>query len=173
MLVKETDRWMGPSYFRQESQLPTGKITAYTDGKSGWIATPRGAGPLAGAQLKQVQGDLFRLYFRLLNSDRIPGRSVNAIDEHTLEISDDQGQAVKVIFNERTGLPEKVQYEVVQAAGAPITVEDDFSDFRDYAGLKIPFHIEILQGGQKFAAVTVTDVKMNSGFKLEELEKRP
>ena len=70
MKVKQTDRWIAPTYFRQDSELPMGKIASYSDGKSGWISTPQGAGPLAGAQLKQVQGDLVRNYFRLMSADR-------------------------------------------------------------------------------------------------------
>ena len=63
-LVARTDRWIGPGYLRQDSSSPVGKISVYTDGSSGWIATPQGTGPLDAAQLKrQLQGDLFRLGF--------------------------------------------------------------------------------------------------------------
>ena len=87
MRVEQVDQWIAPDHFRQDSKLPIGRISAYSDGQAGWIATPQGGGPLAGAQLKQVQGDLFRLYFRLLLSDRLPDRQVNYIGENTIEIS--------------------------------------------------------------------------------------
>lgn len=173
ILVKETDRWIGPSFFRQDSIVPAGRISAYTDGRAGWIAAPQGSGPLAGAQLKQVQGDLFRLYFRLLLSDRIPGRTITAVDNHTLEIANSEGEAARVTFDPNTGLPQTVVYEAVHVTGPPVTVEDHYSDYRDYAGMKLPFKITILQAGQKFADITVTDVRVNSGLKLEDLEKRP
>ena len=80
MKVTQTNRWIAPTFFRQDSLLPSGNIAAYSDGRIGWIATPQGQGMLAGAQLKQVKGDLFRLYFRLMLSDRIEGRTVNAAD---------------------------------------------------------------------------------------------
>lgn len=172
MLVKETDRWIGPSHFRQDSAVPAGNIAAYTDGKSGWISTPQGAGPLAGAQLQQVESDLFRLYFRLLLSDRIPGRAVAALDDRTVEITGD-GQEATVIFDPETGLPQKVVYESVHAAGSSLNVTDEFSDFRDVDGIRMPFHTKIMQGEQPFAVITVTDTKINSGLKLEDLERRP
>ena len=169
ILVKETDRWIAPTYFRQDSVVPAGKIAAYTDGKGGWIATPQGSGPLAGAQLKQVQGDLFRLYFRLLLSDRLPGRTVSAVDDQTAEISDADGQVSTVTFDAKTGLPQKVAYESVHVAGEPVTVTDQYSDYRDVGGVMIPFKITIMQGDQKFADVTVTEAKINSGLKLEDV----
>ena len=43
-LVTETEKWIAPSHFRQESQFPQGRIVAYTDGKGGWISTPQGQG---------------------------------------------------------------------------------------------------------------------------------
>ncbi len=103
MLVKETDRWIAPNYFRQDTVFPTGKLSAYTDGRIGWVATPQGSGPLAGTQLKQVQGDLFRLYFRLLLSDRIAGRTVNALDDNTVEISDTAGATARLELMPKRG----------------------------------------------------------------------
>jgi len=172
ILVNKTDRWLAPSYLRQDSVGPAGKIAAYFDGKAGWISTPRSWGALAGAQVKQVKSDLFRLYFRLLLSDRIAGRTVNAVDDRTLEISDTDGQMVKMSFDAGTGLPERVVYEAVNA-GPPVTVEEAYGDFREVAGLKIPFKVSITQGGQKFADVTVKEAKINSGLKQDDLAKRP
>jgi hypothetical protein len=52
-------------------------------------------------------------------------------------------------------------------------VEEDYSDFRDVNGVKIPFRVDILQGGKKFAVVTVTDYKTSTGLKPTDLSKRP
>lgn len=173
ILVKETDRWIAPTYFRQDSVVPAGKIAAYYDGKTGWISAPQGWGVLQGAQLKQVQSDLFRMYFRLLLSNRIPGRTVNALDERTLEISDADGETARVVFNETTNLPEHVMYEGVHVTGPPVTVDDAYSDFRMVSGVMIPFQVSITQGGQKFADVKVNDARINTGLKVQDLEKRP
>jgi hypothetical protein len=170
--VKEVDRWMSPNYFRQETNVPAGRLAAFYDGKTGHISTPQGAGLLAGPQLKQVQGDLFRVPFRMLLSDRDPGRVVNAIDDNTVEISDSNtGDIVQVAFDPQTGLVSHVRYQTITVSGPPIPVEETWSDFRDIAGVKIPHKITILQGGQKFADVMVTEYTINSGLKLPDLEK--
>ena len=52
-------------------------------------------------------------------------------------------------------------------------MEDEYGDFRDVGGVKIPFKVSITQGGQKFADVTVMEARINSGLKLDDLVKRP
>jgi len=173
MKVVQTDRWIAPTTFRQDSVLPNGKISAYSDGRGGWISTPQGFGALGGSQLKQVQGDLFRLYFRLMLSDQFPERTVNALESNTVEISDPAGQIATVEFDAGTGLPQRVRYDLSQATGAPVMVMEEYHDFHDIAGVKIPHQITITRGGQKFADVTVTEYKVNSGLQVTELMKRP
>jgi len=137
MKVQQTDRWLAPNHFRQDSRFPAGAISAYSDGASGWIVTPQGAGPLTGAQLQQVRGDLFRLYFQLLLSDRISGRTVSYAGENIIQISGNQGESARIVVDESTGLPQKVVYESVHVAGPPMTVEDRYVRFADVAGIKV------------------------------------
>jgi hypothetical protein len=172
--VQETDRWIFPTSFRQDLVLPTGRINAYSDGKGGWIATRQGWGALAGVQQKQLQGDLFRLYFRVLISDQLEGRTVNKVDQDLVEITDTTGQIVRIEFDPATGLPKRSTYDVpLQGGGAPVFTEDVYSDFREVGGIKFPFKTAISQGGRKFADVVVTDLKINSGLRQLELAMRP
>jgi zinc protease len=173
MKVTQTSRWIAPTFFRQDTLLPSGRVTAYSDGRIGWIATLQGQGMLAGAQLKQVKGDLFRVYFRLMLSDRIEGRTVNGTDSATVEITDATGELVRIEFDDTTGLPRRLSYLTAQAAGASILAEDILEDFREIEGVKVPHKITISHGGKKFADVTVTDYKLNSGLKQEDLNKKP
>lgn len=39
--IKQTDWWMAPGVFRQRQVLPIGEVTAFYDGKIGWLG--RGA----------------------------------------------------------------------------------------------------------------------------------
>jgi hypothetical protein len=171
--IVQTDRWVSPTTFRQDSILPAGRVSAYTDGKIGWIATPQGWGALAGVQSKQVLGDLFRVYYRLLLSDKLEGRTVNAIDENTIQVSDTTGQVSSVEFDAKTGLIHRISYDTMQAAGPPIYSEDIYDDYRDVGGVKIPFKITINQGGRRFSDVVVTEYKINTGLKSVDLAKRP
>jgi zinc protease len=172
MLLTETDRWMAPSHFRQDSVMPSGRISAYIDGESGWIATPQGPGALAGTQLKQVQGDQFRAFFPMLLSDRTVGRAVKAVDDVTVEISDKSGQVVRLVTNPETGLPQSALYDTVTATGE-VSVTETYSDYRDVGGLKLPFHLSITAGGRGYAEVTVKSFRANTGLQVKDLEKQP
>jgi zinc protease len=171
--IKETDRWIAPTLYRQEMELPIGSVFAYTDGKVGWISAPQGWGALVGAQRKQVEGDLFRAYIRLLLSDRIEGRTVNSVDQDLLEITDTAGQVARMEMDSATGLPRSISYDVVQAKGAPVASMDTLSDFREVGGIKLPFKRVVNQAGRKFADVTVTEFKINTGLKVTDLSRRP
>jgi zinc protease len=171
--VAETDLWLAPDTLRQEQTVSGRKAVSYLSGRSGWMAAPEGSGALAGAQLKQIQANLFRLYFRLLLSDRIAGRTVNAVDDGTIEIGDAAGQTARLVVDPESGMPREIGYNLEPASGAPIEERYSWSDFRETAGVKIPYRMAVSRNAQKVADVTVTDCKINSGLKLEDLQKRP
>jgi hypothetical protein len=167
-----TERWMASGSVRQDTTTATGNISVYCNGKTGWIVAGRGSGALIGVQLKQVQGDLFHNIFPLVLSDRTPTRKVTALDDQTVEISDGAGQIVKLVFDPATGLPKNLLYDAGTANG-PVAVLETYSDYRDVSGLKVPYKIAIAVSGKKYEDVTVKSVKVNSGLKIQDLEKRP
>ena len=169
----QTDKWVAPSTFRQDAAFPLGRVSVYTDGKVGWASSPQGWGALLGVQRSQAFGDLFRIYYRLLLSDRLAGRTVNAIDDCTVQIGDTTGQVASVEFDPLTYLPKRLSYDAPQAGGASIYSEEVFDDFRDAGGIKVPFKITINQGGRKFADGVVKDYKINTGLIPLELARRP
>jgi len=169
--AKESERWFAPTHLRQDNVMPGGRISAYFNGTTGWIANQRGTQALAGLMLKQLQGNVFRVYFRLLLSDRIEKRVVGAVGPDTVVIAEG-ADSVTVAFD-AGGLLRKLTYDSVAMAGPAEPVEEDYSDYRDVAGIKIPFRIDVLQGGKKYATVTVQDYKINTGLKPEDISKRP
>jgi len=171
--VKQTNSWIEPNQLRQESVMPIGTIALYTDGKSGWMVTPRGSGALGGPALTQASGDLFRVYFSMLLSDRIPGRKVNAVGDNAVEITDGAGHEAQLTFDPATWLAKAVRYKAVNLAGPPMTVEQTFADYRETGGIKVPYKMGISQGGSPFGEITVSNWKLNAGLKPEELQKRP
>ncbi len=171
--VTVRDRWIGPDFFRQDSEVPGGRIAAYYDGTQGWISTPQGEGPLVDLQLEQVRGTLFRLYFRLLLSDQIPGRTLTTAGSDGVEVTLATGDSALITFDSSTGLPKTVSYEAKQASGPRLQMLETYSDFRDVDGIVIPFKSLIMQGAQEFANVTVTEAKFNSGLHLTDLDQKP
>jgi zinc protease len=171
--ITQTNLWAAPGYFRQESQLPFGKIIVYSDGKSGWMSTPQGIRPLPEAQLKQVREELFRNYFQLLLSDRMTGRTVSSPREGVLDIGDQAGNSVTLLLDEKTGLPAKETYRSEQPMGPSADMEETFEEFGQAGEIKAPKKVTINQNGKKFAEITITEYKLNSGIKAEDISKKP
>jgi outer membrane lipoprotein-sorting protein len=166
--MKQTNYWLTPGLFRQEAEGPFGKLTSFTNGKSGWIKSVQGDRALVGPMLKQAQGEIFRSYFHLLASDRDPDRTVNYAGPGALDISDKSGNSLRLSVDENTGLPQKTSY-----IGTQGQMEEEWSDLRDVNGIKVPFKITMRQGARKLADITVQDVKINTGATEEQLSKRP
>ena len=170
--MRRMDRWVAPSYFREDTTLPFGTVSIYGDGKTGWMSSPQGQAPLPPSQLKPVEDKLLRLFFRLLLSDRIPGRTVKRAGDGVLEISDGKGSAVRLFIDEKTGMPAKVEYTSVALSGAPPTIVETYDSFQEVEGLKVPKIMTIFQNGQKYADVVVESIKLNTGLKAEDLGKK-
>jgi len=172
--MKRTDKWVAPSYFREDTQLPFGAISLYADGKTAWMANPQGSGPVPPEQMKPVRNKLLKVYFALLLSDRLPGRSVSLAAGGALDISDEQGDSVRLFIDEKTGLPAKVEYSTPSMGGQPpTTIDETFDGFEEVGGIKAPNHMTIVQNGHKYAEVTIQSLKINTGLKPEDLNKKP
>lgn len=171
--IKVTNIFLAPDKVRQEQEVPGGKIITYSDGKSGWLATPQGVQPMPSDILKQGQAEVFREMFPLLLSDRDSSRTVNAIGENSVEISSPEGFSVKLDFDSATGLPARQTYTGEGQNGGPATTSETFSDWRETAGLKAPHRVVQEENGVKVLDVTVIDFKVNTGVSEAELSKRP
>jgi len=171
--MKRTDRWVAPAYFREDTELPFGAVVVYGDGKTGWMSSPQATAPLLPAQMKPVQDKLLRLFFSMLLSDRLPGRTVTSAGDNALEISDGHGSKVRLFVDEKTGLPAKLEYDSVTMGGPPSTIAETYEGFEEVNGIKVPNRMTIVQSGRKYADVVVETIKLNTGLKQEDLSKKP
>jgi predicted Zn-dependent peptidase len=172
MNAEQTVRVVLPDTMVQESQLPFGKLVAAVGAEGGWMRGPQGMMPMPPPQLAQAQGELFRLRESLLLSDRLPGRTVNFVEQTELdgtaaaviEISADNGFSVRLWIDEQSGDLLKQRYQSSAITGAPSEVEQIFSDYRDSDGLRSPFKVTVLANGEEFAQVEVGEIRYNTGL---------
>jgi zinc protease len=172
MKVKQTNSFIAPSTVRQDNELPFLKQSVYTDGTSGWLSGMQGVQNLTPPVMKQIHGEAFRQIASLALSDRDADRTVNQISDGVLEIASKDGDSVRLAVDEKTGLPAKLAYQQSPAEGGT-AVEEIFSDWRDVDGLHLPFQWSVMQGGKKFAGVTIQDYKINSGLTAATLGQKP
>ncbi len=172
MKVKQENRWMASGAIRQNQSFQGMSIVAFTDGKSGWMAQPQGVMAMPAPVLKQAQGEIFREWLGLVQSDREPSRTVSAVGPGAVEISGG-GQSVRVEFDEATGLPLRQIYQETGMGGAPSEVKETYSDWRDVNGVKLPFKVSIEQNGKNSGEAVVSEIKLNTGLSVDELSKKP
>jgi hypothetical protein len=168
MQVKETNSFLSSGALRQEIELPFGRQTLYSDGSTGWMAGMQGVQNLPPTVLQQARGEAFRQLASLLLSDHDSSRTVSRNGDGALEISAKDGESVRLEVDEKSGLPLKVGFS---EGGS--RVEQIFGEWREVGGIKLPYQWTVMQGGKKFAVVTIEDYKINSGLTQEALGKKP
>jgi hypothetical protein len=168
--ASETDRWIAPNHLRQASRDVAGPFELYCDGTIGWMSNARGSGPLAGATLLQMRNEVFHVYFSLLLAGG--ETTVAAIDDHTIELWA-RDESVRLVVDPASGLPQQLLYDSPQRNGPPQAIEEEYSDFREVNGIQVPFHVTYHRGGRRLAESTVTRFEIDTGLKLEDLERHP
>jgi zinc protease len=168
MKVKQVNSFLMPGFMRQEIELPFGKQQVYSDGASGWLAGMQGARNLPAPVLAQVRGEMFRQLTGLALSDRDTNRTVNYAGDGFLEISAKSGETARLKVDEKTGMPLVLAYQE-----GTQSVEEEYSDWRDAAGLLLPFQLTVKQDGKKYADVKIEAYKINSGLTQEALSQKP
>ncbi|MEO8663523.1 MAG: pitrilysin family protein, partial [Bryobacteraceae bacterium] len=103
--------WLRPGQLRQEQVLPFGKVVVYSDGKTGWMQTPQGAGPMPPPVVAQVRSELLRFPFQLWISNQDPERSVSVDEKGALVVSSKSGDSTTLTLGE-DGLPATAVYRL-------------------------------------------------------------
>ena len=170
--LKSKNLFRVPNQFRQEQELPFGKVLVYSDGTTGWMKTPQGEIPMPPEFLTQVRGQIMKLLPTLVMSDRVANRTISLVDDNTVEISEPGNPSMKLRFDVKSGLPNKVSYASAGMQGM-VDVEEELDDFRDIGGgVKMYCKQSVTQSGQKATSV-LSDYKINTGLTKEALSAKP
>ena len=141
-------------------ELPFGKVEAYYDGKDGWFASPQGMMAMPPPVAKQIQGEQIpRVNLRSFSATAIRNRTVAAVGENAVEISDKPGNSVRVDLDPATGCLRKMHYRSDWHDRGPTAVYRSLSDFGKWLESDLPHKVAIEQNGQKFAEATVTEME--------------
>ena len=163
----QTELWISTGLYREESVLPFGKMVSYSDGKSGWIASPQGVGAIPDPELKQITFEIFRMWPALMTGNHEIRDEANG----TISISDKAGNSLLLTIDPATGLPQSESYSEAGTPGQDVL--ETYADWQESNGVKLPRKITITQNGKHFADIKVTSVAMNQGLTPEQLAKKP
>ncbi len=170
--MTETDRWIYPSVWRQDTLFRGRRTYIFWDGTNGTVRVPEGTAALGGTLLPSVKSSVLRLYPRLLAGSDLPGQTVNAVAGDTIEIVDGDGQMVRMVIDDSTGLPSRIVYETVPLNGTyPVTVEVRIGEFQEADGIRVPSRFTLIENGREVARVAVKNVRINQGLKVQDLQR--
>jgi hypothetical protein len=172
------DTFVFPATQRTEQRFPFGELVTFLDGNDGWRKSPQGLqDPLPDHVKKPFRAQVVRNTFKLLRAegevsaqfekrDRVGERDADVILIST------EGESARLFVGSSSGALLKKTYRGI-GTGGPADIEETYSDYRQIAGLEVPFRIDLTQNGAPFVEVTIREVKFNSGVDRNELAKKP
>ncbi len=158
------------------------EIAAFFDGIGGWIKSPWGDDNIVPPwQRDAAEQELMRQWELLLQSDRDSRKTVAYVKSakvgdksaDVLSVSTAAGGTVTISIDSATGDVLTLEYPRIGPRGPLATVTDYFSDYRKAAnGLRVPFKIHTLSGGQPYMDTTVVSLEYNRGLRAEVLGRK-
>jgi zinc protease len=136
-----------PDRFRVEATMPGGTVVqVYADGKY-WVQSPEGVRELAAEAAAPIRASVERDVVRVLlraAAGALVVREVDGSDPRhgAIEISGAGVAPVTLHINRDNGLIEKAHY----LGGPDGRSEEIYSDYRNVAGIQVPFHTEVRRG---------------------------
>ena len=142
-----------------------GVFTQGYDGTTGWQSFAGHAEKLAGTELATLKGSSPMFYvnpklaysgFRRVRKDTLNGKDVYVAD---VQSDPNASLRIRLYFEASSGLLDRVWYGTQSVVGT-IPATEDYSDYRDVDGVKMPFTI-VDTSGDGVRTLTLTDVKTN------------
>jgi hypothetical protein len=153
-----------------DAKTPAGPLVQVFNNGGFWIRDARGvreAPPSVATEMRSnVQRDSIGLLVGLLDKKMSATRVADVqVDGRTMPAIEVKGPAMPpltVVFDPSSALIVRQRYRAAGAPGAgTVDTEEEFSDFRDVAGLKVPFSAVVRVAGQVTVRRTLHRVEYN------------
>jgi hypothetical protein len=141
-----------------------GVFTQGFDGTAGWQKFGPNVEPVNGSELASLKGSSPLNYinpklaysnFRRVRKDTLDGKDVYVVDVQP----GDDGMRIRLYFDATTNLLSRVWYGTQTVVGL-VPATEDYSDYRDVAGVKMPFKL-VDTNGQGVQTTEFSEIKVN------------
>jgi hypothetical protein len=173
--VKET--FVFPGAVRNEMRTPMGSIVSFFDGTDGWRQTPQGFQEMPDRFRRLSRAQAIRNTLSLLRGEgsmavRHEGRESLAGADADVIVVSKEGETVRLVVDAASGILLRKRYRGVGSGGAA-DIEEAYEDYREVAGVRLPFRVETTQNGAPFMQATVRSARFDTGIERAELARRP
>jgi zinc protease len=167
--VESTTSIRYPGSFRQEVRTPTGPFVQVFSNGEFWIRDANGTREspgLAMEQLANIQRDGIGLLLGLLDrrvaAERIADVDVGGRAMPAIRVTSRAMPPLTLIFDPETSLIVRQRYQAPALPGpGNVETEEEFFDFRDVSGLKVPFLAVVRVDGEETVRRTVNRIEFN------------
>jgi zinc protease len=165
--VESTQTSAGKSL--QKMTTPMGEMVQGYDGTVMWAKTPQGVREAPADAAEEAKEEGFReTVFLLARSGSYEAQALGAValgdkQVEAVVVTDPQTkQSLKLLIDPATGLLVGKEY-TGNMMGAPGEIQEQYLEFNDTTGIKVPSKVELFQNGQKKGEVLVSKVEVNTG----------
>jgi len=163
-----------PNKYRQDIEVMGMVITSAFDGETAWMTNPQ-----TGAveeMPEQAQAELKRQAINfgntaLLNPEKFSIKyeykgkeSIEGKDYYLLEQTFPDGENETIYLDSKTYLFYKVKQNIMNQMGIEVEQDIIFSDYKKVSGVMFAHTMTIIQEGEEFGKMTLTEVKFNTGL---------
>jgi len=165
-----------PDRVRSESRI-LGRVMTQGIGPEGpWASVQGRARSLEGEEARELRAGLERDVFVHAFPAAAQGYRLQAREPEgeldVVEVRGPSGAAFTVYVERSTGLPRKIFYQGRHPmTGEPAEFAEEFSDFREIAGGKHPYHVTTYLNGERFAETEVTELTVNGAVSEEQFAR--
>lgn len=163
-----TSKGILPATFREEQKRGPATITIYVSPSEAWVNTPQGVRDLPNEAAGPIRQQIARQLPVLMSYLAKSNAKAVASGDGAIQVKSEAGQLVTLKIDPASGAITSLS--AIEPHGK---VTENFSDWRNSGGIKIPFQAEVLHDGKTFETSSASDIKTNSNLKAEDLSKRP
>jgi zinc protease len=167
-----TEEVVYPDKYRVVITLPVATVTQALDGQKGWMAQGTMSQDLPPQLVEELRksistsnGGLGLFVQAAAGQAEITSPAPDTLNWKSGALE------VKIALDPATHLPAKITYNALGMQG-PAEIENTFSDWKDFGGLKLPALETTTQNGQKVSERTVTARKINQGIPPDTFLKK-
>jgi hypothetical protein len=155
-----------------------GDILQSYNGQTAWHKTARGLEEFSGNTLNEFRKAMANETIFLITQFEQPGFQIEFQKEVTISERRANLLLIKLPFEHEVSLYVDAENGAIlrktyrsAGAGMKFDHEENYSDFREVGGLRLPFKRSRLRNGQPFLETVITEVKINTGATDQSFDK--
>lgn len=146
------------------------KMSRVFDGQSTWMVTPQGTQTMPEAFAEDDRNGIFRLhpylFSHLATADvtvqHVGEEDVNGKMADVIWVTDTPAGSIQLFIDQESKLIVKMGFQALGQQGSPVQREEFSGDYQDVSGVKVPFSVVMIDNGEKFAEVTLSEATINA-----------